>query len=344
MSVQSILSQRLAVLRRYGILEGERDSRLSRLATLACEVCEAPVGLVSFLDEASQSFGGACGTDLSGTPMAESICAHAVVEGEFLEIPDTLEDARTRNSPLCNGERDSFRYYAGAVLRAPGGVPFGTVCVLDRTPRRIGERERDVLALLAAQVVDTLEGDLERTQESFVRERMGHRNRQGFQRVRDFLARGETDLALSRLDALIGLQALLDGAGGTAGLAEVVVALGAALRRGCPPGAEVVATAPDMPMAATQARLLALLLTEVVAAHMRPAENAFLLESADLVAERAGAGVARLDFRARALAGFDAVGDADAAILADIAAKMRADMEGAVEEGTLHYTVVFPLD
>ena len=343
-SVHSLLSQRLAVLRRYGILGGDRDSRLSRLATLACEVCDAPVGLVSFLDEASQSFGGTCGTELAGTPMAESICAHAVVEGDFLEIPDTLADPRTRANPLCTGERDAFRYYAGAVLQSPEGIPFGTVCVLDRTPRRLDAKARGLLALLAAQVVDTLEGDVERTQESFVRARMSHRNRQGFQRVRDFLARGEADLALARLDALLGLQALLDGVGERTGLSDVVGALGTALERACLEGAEVSATAPPMELSATQARLLALLVTEIAAAHMRPAENALLLESAELHATREGAAAARLEFHARALAGFEALSEAEGAILADIAAKMRADMEGAVEGGALRYTVVFPLD
>ena len=39
----------------------------------------------------------------------------SLLEGDFVEIPDTLKDERMADNPLCT-EEPGFRFYAGAVL------------------------------------------------------------------------------------------------------------------------------------------------------------------------------------------------------------------------------------
>ena len=50
-----------------------------------------------------------------------------------------------------------FRFYAGASLITPGGMPLGNLCVIDHVPRQLTSQEHDGLASLARQVVAQLE-------------------------------------------------------------------------------------------------------------------------------------------------------------------------------------------
>ncbi len=90
------------------------------------------------------------------TPMDQSICAHAILEHSFLEVEDVTKDPRSDCNPLVTGE-PHLRFYAGALLRTPDGLPLGTVCVLDDKPRVLSVEQREVLAALARQVMAQME-------------------------------------------------------------------------------------------------------------------------------------------------------------------------------------------
>jgi signal transduction histidine kinase len=72
-------------------------------------------------------------------------------------VPNCQTDPRFRNNPFVIGE-PHVRFYAGVWLTAPNGLPIGTLCVLDRTPRRPPDA-RQVAALtdLAALVMEAIE-------------------------------------------------------------------------------------------------------------------------------------------------------------------------------------------
>lgn len=91
------------------------------------------------------------GMAAAGTPISQSICHHAVTANEYLEIRDTQDDDRTRDNALCTGE-NGYRFYAGAIVRSPDGIPLGTVCVLDRDPGMLDAQQVSTLELLARQV------------------------------------------------------------------------------------------------------------------------------------------------------------------------------------------------
>lgn len=90
------------------------------------------------------------------TPLATSICAHAILQNNFVLIPDTLADPRFCENPLCVSEPHP-RFYAGALLKTPDGLPIGTLCVLDYKPRDLTPLQRQALCTLARQVVVQLE-------------------------------------------------------------------------------------------------------------------------------------------------------------------------------------------
>lgn len=149
-------TERLKALRSYGILDTAAESSFDDITKIASYVCQTPVALISLVDEGRQWFKSQHGFEPRETPLAESICAHALLEHSFLEVEDTTQDPRFDGNPLVIG-MPHIRFYAGALLRTPDGLPLGTVCVLDDKPRVLSPEQRDVLAALARQVMSQME-------------------------------------------------------------------------------------------------------------------------------------------------------------------------------------------
>ncbi|MGE0212327.1 MAG: PAS domain-containing protein [Parvibaculaceae bacterium] len=149
---------RLSALHDYRILDTPPEAAFEDMAKLAGAVCAAPVALVSFVAEDRQWFKAAEGIDVRETPLDSSICRHAIQQGGLFVVPDTRLDPRTAVNPLVSGP-PHFRFYAGAVIETPDGLPLGTLCVLDHAPRPQGLTEVQAQALhtLAQQVMTQLE-------------------------------------------------------------------------------------------------------------------------------------------------------------------------------------------
>jgi signal transduction histidine kinase len=154
--LSSTEAERLQVLRSYGILDTPIEAAFDDITRIASFVCQTPVALVSLVDNDRQWFKSALGFAKRQTPLNQSICGHALLEQNFLEIADTLKDPRTVDNPLVTDE-PKLRFYAGALLRTPDGFPLGTVCVLDDKPRELTEDQRDILKALARQVMSQME-------------------------------------------------------------------------------------------------------------------------------------------------------------------------------------------
>ncbi|MGA0533949.1 sensor histidine kinase [Hansschlegelia sp. KR7-227] len=160
--------ERLVALASYGILDTSAEEGFDDIVTVACEICQAPVALVSFVAADRQWFKARVGFEGCQTPLEQSVCAHALLEPEILVVPDLTKDRRTRGNTLVT--HDPFvRFYAGVVLRTPEGQPLGTLCVLDVAPRpnglTAGQRGallalgRQVMAMLALRRVLAKSGD-----------------------------------------------------------------------------------------------------------------------------------------------------------------------------------------
>ena len=151
-------TERLAALQGYGILDTAAETGFDDIVELACQICDAPISLVSLLDRDRQWFKARRGFAPAETDHSRSVCIHALDQHDILVIPDLSADPRTRHNPLVSGE-DHLRFYAGAVLKTPAGVAFGSLCVIDRAPRPNGldERQLEALRVLARQVVSQME-------------------------------------------------------------------------------------------------------------------------------------------------------------------------------------------
>jgi len=148
--------RRLRALHRYRILDTDPEAAFDDLAHLASYICETPIALISLVDEDRQWFKSKVGLDVDETSRSVSFCAHAIQhEGLFL-VPDTLADDRFRENELVTGE-PRIRFYAGAPLSSREGEAVGTLCVIDREPRRLSQAQVDALLALRRQVESLLE-------------------------------------------------------------------------------------------------------------------------------------------------------------------------------------------
>ncbi|MDB5896321.1 MAG: putative sensor protein [Rhodoferax sp.] len=151
-------ASRLQALRALMILDTPPEERFDRVVRFAAEQLDMPMALVSLVDGHRQWFKSRIGMAPAETSRDIAFCSHAILQAETLVVEDTLLDPRFIDNPLVtDGPR--VRFYAGAPLSAPGGQRVGTLCVLDRHPRKLGPVEMAVLEALRTLVEDALAGN-----------------------------------------------------------------------------------------------------------------------------------------------------------------------------------------
>ncbi len=149
--------QRLQALLRYKILDTFPEASFERFTRLAANIFGTPIALISLLDEDRQWFKSHYGLEATETPMHVSFCRHAIAREGVLTVLDATRDSRFSTNTLVTDD-PGIRFYAGAPLETPEGIAVGTLCVIDRIPRRaFRETEEQILADLAAMVVNEME-------------------------------------------------------------------------------------------------------------------------------------------------------------------------------------------
>ena len=183
-------TERLQALQRYGILDTPMEPAYDELADLAGYICEAPVALISLLDNQRHWFKAARGFALRETPLKESVCSYAIRQSGVFIVPDLAQDPRFAHYAIVT-QKNPLRFYAGAPLVTPDGFVLGMLCVLDHRPRELSAKVQDLLSALARQVIRLLE--LKRAND-----------RQGQMLVELEAARHQMDV-LAHTDVLTGL-------------------------------------------------------------------------------------------------------------------------------------------
>ena len=150
-------TDRAALVARYDLDAGGFDA-LDQITDFAAALCDAPIALVSIVEEERQRFLARTGLAPDEAPLHPSFSAHAMQGSAIFIVPDAQADPLFAANPLVTGA-PHIRFYAGAPLRDGEGVPLGALCVLDDKPRQgLTPLQRQGLALLARQVMVELEG------------------------------------------------------------------------------------------------------------------------------------------------------------------------------------------
>ena len=147
---------RLTALGRYRILDTPPEREFDDIARVAASVCDVPMASISLVDGHRQWFKAAFGLEVTETPREVAFCAHAIEGDGTLIVENAMLDERFADNPLVTRD-PGLRFYAGAPLVTSDGFPLGTLCVLDTRPRKLTDHQREMLEILARQVLGQLE-------------------------------------------------------------------------------------------------------------------------------------------------------------------------------------------
>lgn len=148
---------RRAIIEDYGVVGRAPEPDLEGLVQLAATVCDAPTAVINIIDDRFQHQIAAVGIEPAVCSREDSMCAVVFRKPGHTVIEDVTLDERFATNPFVTGEIANVRFYASSPLITPMGVPIGTICVFDETPRELADADSEALKLIAHQIVDVLE-------------------------------------------------------------------------------------------------------------------------------------------------------------------------------------------
>ena len=155
-SVPANEDERLRELNSYDILDTPPETEFDDIVRLASALCNCPIAAISLIDAERQWFKARVGLPAAETSRDVAFCAHAILDVSIMQVPDATADPRFQDNPLVTGEL-GIRFYAGFPLVGSGGMPIGTLCVIDKTPREMSAAQLESLRSLGRLAVTQLE-------------------------------------------------------------------------------------------------------------------------------------------------------------------------------------------
>ena len=153
--------ERLAALKATNLMDTPAEEVFDQLTRLACRIMEAPIALVSLVDQERQFFKSCVGPlpehiqSKREMPLTHSFCRYAVESGRDLIIEDTKSHPLVMENPAVT--ENGVGAYAGFPLIISSGQILGTLCVLDTKPRQWSQTQLEQLASLASVVSTTID-------------------------------------------------------------------------------------------------------------------------------------------------------------------------------------------
>lgn len=148
---------RLSALNSYDILDTLPEKEFDAITRLASYICQVPIAQINFLDSDRLWFKSVIGMDVAGTemPVEPTFCRYTLAGEDILEINDATQLEPFKSSPYVTGDFH-LRFYAGAPLVDPNGYRVGTLCVVDKKPKKLTDEQKDALRTLASEVMSHL--------------------------------------------------------------------------------------------------------------------------------------------------------------------------------------------
>lgn len=151
---------RLAALHHLHLLDSKPEENFDRVSRIAAKLMNAPVAVLSLIDEHRQYFKSAVGltgplSEKRETPLDRSFCKYVVTTGNPLVVDNATEHPVVCENPsTLDG---SVGAYLGCPIRDTNGFILGSFCVMDTKPRTWSQSDIKLLEDLSSLVMTEIE-------------------------------------------------------------------------------------------------------------------------------------------------------------------------------------------
>jgi PAS domain S-box-containing protein len=148
--------ERLRALASFRVAGTGPEAEFDAVAALTARLARAPIGTVTFVDGRCEWVKATNGYDLPEVERRVSFGDMVIERGSAVVVDDARADGHFATHPWVAGD-PGVRFYAGVPLTAPGGLPVGTLAVMDTEPRTATPELVEALNEAAAVLLPHLE-------------------------------------------------------------------------------------------------------------------------------------------------------------------------------------------
>ncbi|KJD33015.1 hypothetical protein PK35_08590 [Tamlana nanhaiensis] len=155
-SIPSNEPQRIEAVRNYNLLDTLPEPDFDNITSLTASICDVPISIITLLDTERNYLKSHHGLTFNESPRNISFCGHAILDNNpIFIVEDATKDERFFDNPIIT--ENNVKFYAGVPLINPNGYALGTLCIYDVEPRKLSEKQKEALIILAKQVVNLFE-------------------------------------------------------------------------------------------------------------------------------------------------------------------------------------------
>jgi hypothetical protein len=125
------------------------------IVALTSKITGMDISLINLIDPFTQWTIARHGLELDSLPREESVCQYTIMADIPFEVSDLSADKRFQERSYVQGS-PNLKYYLGIPLTTDKGINIGSLCVLDSELKAISSETKEILKLLAQEVVNKL--------------------------------------------------------------------------------------------------------------------------------------------------------------------------------------------
>jgi len=135
------------------------DQDLKDTISIASKVFNAPISMVTLIDEDTVYVRVKQGTKLESYPRKLSFCTQVIKSNRLFVVQD-VTPSQAQSESMAFTDIPLIRFYAGAPLITSQGHRIGTLCVVDDKPRTVSGQQKLMLKILSRHIMSVMEAKI----------------------------------------------------------------------------------------------------------------------------------------------------------------------------------------
>ncbi len=154
--------ERLLALSEFDLDYTDLHQSFSDLTKLAAKVAGTDISLINLIDSFTQWSISSFGLDIKQMTRENSVCQYSILPENKagFEVKDLSTDERFKNSDFVV-QTPFLKYYYGIPLKLSEDIALGALCVLDHAYKELSAEKKEMLEIIAGEVVNRIKIQLE---------------------------------------------------------------------------------------------------------------------------------------------------------------------------------------